>query len=286
MNELYDLTIEDIKPVLQLIRTKFGLVFSECSRRDIVNAIINGIKQSNCSTVDRFADQLQKDDNALIQFISQITITETYFFREEKQFQYIRILLESSSTRRHWNCWSVTCASGEEAYSLSLLLDNSSIDSYTVYASDINIHALSKAEQGSYTKNSLREDGSGFHSLLERCRTPDKQPLIQIPDTIKGNTRFFHFNLNRFDSYNLPDNLDLVLFRNTLIYIPYTERNRIIQMISRKIRPGGYLFLGSSEIPWVDNEQFETVEMETGGFCLKRIKKGDSGQGGRYGDQP
>lgn len=268
-----------LEAFIEFIHDRFGLVFSECSWNDISRAVLAGMERNGLDR-QQYLRFVQQDHEEMIRFISAVTITETYFFREEKQFLSILKILQTMPADQPVRCWSVTCAGGEEAYSLAMLLEESGIKEYTVYASDINRRALQKADQAVYSRNSLRSDGSRFHDLVWKYAAADEGDTFRMNQKIRDRVHFYHFNLKERSSWPEISGLDLVLFRNTLIYIPVQERDLLLNQVTDLMKPYSRLFLGSSEIPWVELETAVSRQTAAGGFYLEIRDRSGINSGG------
>jgi len=184
-------------------------------------------------------------------FLDAVTINETYFFREQRHFSLLRSrLLDSLAARaKPLRIWSAACSSGEEALSLAALAwSQLGEGGARVYASDISPRMLAKLETGLYSQGSLREDGRGFHELLEPFIERVGGKLRVRPALLDSIvTRVVNLSDSRYPE--IPDELDLVFMRNVLMYMPMETRHRILGRVSGKLAGGGYLFVSSSEIP-------------------------------------
>lgn len=232
-----------------------------------------------------FLDQASRNGEAAQKLINISTINETYFFREEKQFQLLAetILPELYARKRHITIWSVSCSTGEEPLSLALLAREGAKAfpgrNFTVYASDINSRVLDHFSNGRFTMRALRNDGSSFHSLLlssgEREKSGPEEYFLPHP-SIMEHIRIQKLNIrqDRIDFLSSP--ADLVFFRNTLLYMPMEGRGEIISRIGAAMAPEAYLFLASSEVPYVKSPLLE--QEERGGIYFFRRGSLDKAQ--------
>ncbi len=184
-----------------------------------------------------------------------LTISETYFFRDSAPFQLLRqpilpnIILERRHHKRlELNVWSAGCSTGEEAYSLAILLYEllPDLDSWTIRlkASDINNHAVQIARQGIYREWAFRHTNNGFQT-----RYFDPAPGgWQIKPHIQ---RMVSFSQNNLLNEVPRPQFDLVFCRNVLLYIANDFTKAIETLIFDSLIPGGWLIMGQSEaIRW------------------------------------
>lgn len=185
-----------------------------------------------------------------------LTIGETYFYREPRIFDalsshIIPELLERRAGERNLRLWSAACCTGEEAYSLSMLLQQCvhDIDHWraTVLATDINERFLQKAVAGVYGEWSFRDVAQG---LRERYfeRTADNRWSV-LP-RIRQRVRFAPLNLAE-DSFpslaNETQGMDIIFCRNVLMYFSRQHAARVVEKLRRSLREDGWLVLSSSE---------------------------------------
>ncbi len=199
---------------------------------------------------------------------SEFTVGETYFFRERPTFEALETkvlpeLLKSNSAHRRLRIWSAGCSTGEEPYSLAIvlarLIPDFSLWDISIQGTDINPHSLEKATAGIYTPWSFRDCPGGiaerFFRKLDRGR-------LEIAPEIRKMVEFCHFNLVE-DAYPALSNpnggLDLILCRNVLMYFSLAQAKKVIARLHRRLREGGWLVVSSAEASHVLFESFTTV---------------------------
>ena len=235
-------------------------------------------------------DQLPPDDPEWQALFECLTVHETYLMRNPAQMGLVAaelpILLARAARRRRLRFWSVGCATGEEAYSLAVLVLEALVAAgeadetpqgilckapwqIEVVGGDISQSALTAARRGIYSTGPL----SSFRSLepeLLRFFPPGPVPQTrQVRDDVRAIVRFERFNLVR----DLPadEGYDLVACRNVLIYLSAGGRVRALDTLRRAVRPGGLLLLGGTD-DLSDHRAFETVWGE--GAVIYRCRGG------------
>lgn len=187
----------------------------------------------------------------------ELTVTETYFFRNIEQFHAlrevalparIRARLQGSTTApRRLRILSAGCASGEEVYSLAILIrDQPEVLGFDVdiLGIDVNPAALARAARGRYGNWSFRETPS---DVRERCFERDGRELV-IAAALRAAVTFSERNLLDPDpAFWQPSVFDVVLCRNVIMYFPQDLQRVVIDRLTRSLVPGGYLFLGHAE---------------------------------------
>jgi len=202
---------------------------------------------------------------------SHLTVGETYFFRESKTFEALasRVLPALIDGRRgreqRLRLWSAACASGEEAYSLAILLHQSMPDlddwHVTILATDINPHAIRKAVTGVYGEWSFRGVPRGFK---ERYFDRTSDARYAIRPEIRRLVAFEHVNLvqDEYPSLATDTNaMDLILCRNVLMYFAPAQVGKVVAKLHHALVDGGWLIVSPSEASQTLFPQFVTVNV-------------------------
>lgn len=258
-----------------LLEATTGLATSEPNRSHLRRAIMRESKALGRQP-EALLRSCAADPRVLQRMIDAAMIGETYFFRESGQFTYLHqtILPALLRGRSEITVWSASCSTGEEAISLAVVLREAArangSPAIRVHATDIRSNIGDRLHSGRYPASALRRDGSEFHDLLRSqyvAETDECTLLIsrELLDLIQvGTVNLFSDPVER-----LPDNVDVVFFRNTLIYAPEKNRDHIISRVVSRIRPGGHLFLANSELPFVTHPDLDLVEGD-GAYCFAK----------------
>lgn len=214
--------------------------------------------------------------------IEALTTHETYFFREPRQLKAFtdEILpkLERRNARsRRLRFWSAGCSSGEEAYTVAMLLKESGrFEGWDVevYGTDISRRVLATARQGEYGPSSLRATSS---EKLARYFTQISPNRVRVRDDVRAWVSFGHHNLQDPETGPLISRMDAVFCRNVLIYFDTPARQRVLRLIYDKLVPGGYLMLGHSENLINLSADFELVHLRGDLVYRKPDPTGGSG---------
>lgn len=191
-----------------------------------------------------FAQAIARDSALLKECLDRLTINVTEFFRNPNRWDVLkekilpRLLKESNGKLK---VWSAACSTGEEPYSLVILLQELSPrrDHY-ILASDIDEVALTKAKQGIYPDRAIKE----VPPSLLRTYFTEKNGLYYINPDVKNKVTFQKQNLLA-DPFQ--DNFDLILCRNVMIYFTEEAKDLLYRKFSAALRTGGVLFVGSTE---------------------------------------
>ena len=180
--------------------------------------------------------------------IDLITTNETYFFREQKHFDALRDdILPEMSSRQELKIWSAASSTGEEAYSIAMLLDDCRAHHpWSIYASDISQRVLTFARRALYPMVRGEHISKSYLSRYCLCGTGEYEGHFLINQRLRKRVSFEQRNL-----LNLPTDMDakfdIVFLRNVIIYFDFPTKVEVIQSVIRKIRPGGWLIVGHSE---------------------------------------
>jgi chemotaxis protein methyltransferase CheR len=188
--------------------------------------------------------------------VSHLTVGETYFFREPKAFDALRehILPELIRRRRgreqRLRLWSAACSTGEEAYSLAILVQQLLPDwrdwEVTILATDINERSLQKAAAGMYGEWSFRESPAEFK---ERYFTRGADRRFTIAPEIRQSVQFAHMNLAQegFSPTINTGSMDIIFCRNVLIYFTAAHVRKLVENLRRSLVDEGWLIVSPSE---------------------------------------
>jgi chemotaxis protein methyltransferase CheR len=195
--------------------------------------------------------QNRKKEALVVEIVEAMTINETSFFRDEDVFKALQqsVLPELIRRRSHLRClniWSACCSSGQEPYSISMILrrDFPALDGWNVrlFASDLSKAMLARARRGFFTE---LEVSRGLPADLRESYFAKHENGWQIQDALRRMVEFRQINLSGAWP-ELPP-LDLVLMRNVLIYFDTATKQKILDKVCRVIHPDGYLVLGGAE---------------------------------------
>lgn len=205
------------------------------------------------------------------QIIDAMTTNETFWFRDQYPYKYLRETIFPETFRKNpispLRIWSAACSSGQEPYSISIIAEefirgNSQAKNYPVdiLATDISSQILQAATKAHYDRLSISR-GMSDERLRQYFDSLDGD-IWQVKDFIKKRVSFKPINLQ--DSFVSMGKFDLVFCRNVLIYFTADLKTEILRRIHATMQPGGYLFLGSSESMSSVSDAFDMVHCKPG----------------------
>lgn len=252
-----DITItdDDFEQFCEFFYRKTGIRFDQSKRYFVDRRLIERIKATGHNSFKSYFIFLRFESTGkeLQNLVNSLTVNETYFFREEYQFQCMVnwMLSEIVSKKRAGDTiriWSIPSSTGEEPYSIAIYLLEywKDIDKWDVeiISSDIDTQALEKAKRGIYSERSVqnlpkailqkyfKSLGSGYYQICEELRNSVEFTRVNIVDT-KETKRYRGF--------------DIVFCRNLLIYFDDLSRKIAVENLFDAMNPGGFICLGHSE---------------------------------------
>ena len=187
----------------------------------------------------------------LVRMLDLVSTNETHFFREPKQFEFIEDELVPAwrdSRREHrLTIWSAGCSTGEEPYSIAMLLHSHFPDwTIDILATDLSTRVLQRAMNGIWKMEKAREIPPEFLRRYMLRGVGTQRGTMKIHPDLRSMIRFHRVNLN--DAvYATGGPFDLIFCRNVLIYFDASVRARVVHRLIDSLTPGGHLFLGHAE---------------------------------------
>ncbi len=233
----------------KLIHQLAGIHLSREKKAMVCGRLAKRLEQHGLDTYGEYFQLLTAASNAaeLQVAVDLLTTNETYFFREPKHFTFLRDkALPAHKPGRAFRVWSAASSSGEEAYSVAMLLADHFGDApWEVVGSDISSRVLDKARSGHYPLE--RTDGISREHLSRYCLKgvgPQHGTLL-IERKLRERVNFLQVNLSK----DLPalGEFDLIMLRNVMIYFNLDTKRQVVQRILPLLRYGGHFLIGHSE---------------------------------------
>ncbi len=241
----------------QIITERTGLLLRDSELGELSRHVAARMAALKISDGSLFLARLATDNEEWSALYKVITTGESYFLRDQGQIALLRShilpeLLERRSQERTLSVWSAGCSTGEEVYSLAILLDQIATERsldltgwrINLLGTDLNPQACRHAEAGIYGKWSFRGVAAEVQS---RYFIQQKHDEWRVNNNLR---RFVHFrplNLSQ-DFYPPAGSVDLILCRNVLIYFADSAIAQVVDKFSKTLRPGGYLLTGHGEL--------------------------------------
>jgi two-component system CheB/CheR fusion protein len=249
-----------IRGILDHLRHRHGIDFADHKPSTLVRRIARRAALLNCADFEEYSTILANDDAESIALHDDLLIGVTGFFRDEEAFDELETRLRQAFTERgtgEFRVWIAGCATGEEAYSVAMLLDETRTDTgwpgkVQIFATDVHREAVRAAAEGIYSGKALMRLGGprreryflpegGNYRVAERLR----DMLVFAQHDLVADAPFVQ--------------LDLVCCRNVLVYLLPKVQDKVLSLFHFGLKAGGILFLGSSESPGHLADEFRSL---------------------------
>jgi chemotaxis protein methyltransferase CheR len=272
-----DLTDADFARLARFLHDTAGLVFDDTRRDSLGYALGERLPRTPFSEVTPYLDHVMSAEGAeeRQQLIDEVTIPETFFFRNPPQIralgrQVLPELLRTHSDSKRLVIWSAGCSSGEEPYTVAMLLLEMIPDirewDVRIIATDVSQRALTAARRGRYGQRSVQLADA---ERVGRFFDLDNGDYVVKPE-VRALVTFRLHNLVTDPSPFLTREVDLVLCRNVTIYFDRDTTRSLMDRFHRSLDDGGYLFLGHAETLWQITDAFRLVTLGDA-FVYRRI---------------
>jgi chemotaxis protein methyltransferase CheR len=251
-----DLSVEDFTKLRDYLYQKIGIYFEDkkiyfLKKRLQIRMESLGLEEPNqyirlLKFSDPFGTELQE-------LVNLITTNETYFFRE---FEYLRVFAEEcipyvcerkKNNDKKIRIWSAGCSSGEEAYTISIILmeilENYKYWDVLIKGTDIDMNVLQKAKIGKYDQRSVKDIPKEY---LDKYLIQIDNEYHVIPE-VQNLVQFEHLNLMDMNKMRLEIGYDFIFCRNVLIYFNEISRKEVVDQFYYSLNRNGFIFLGHAE---------------------------------------
>ncbi len=266
------MTAQDFDFVCRLVRDRSAIVLEPGKEYLVEGRLAPVARQLGLGTVAGLVGRLRvAPDNGLAgRVVEAMATTETSFFRDHHPFETLRTavlpdLIRRRSDERRLDVWCAACSTGQEPYSLALLLREHFPDlvgwRVNILATDLSGEALRRAREGKYTQ---LEVNRGLPATLLAKYFRQHGATWELSEDVRRTVEFRELNLAR--SWPVLPRMDMVFLRNVMIYFDVETKKAILGRVARLLRPGGYLLLGGAETTLNLDDSFRRVEHLKGGF--------------------
>lgn len=255
-----ELSLKEFNQLALLVYNNCGINLTADKKIIVERKVSKRITSLGLDSYDQYFSFLFSKEGMnteLVFLINEITTNKTDFFREPVHFEYLinKVLNHYPSpdvftNRQHVNIWSSACSTGEEPYTLAMILEEykSSVSefSYSIFATDISTDVLEIAKMGIFKMDIAKVIPKEMkHKYLLRSKD-EKKDLVRFIPELRTAISFTRLNLLD-DRYSFPVKMDIVFCRNVLIYFDKLTQEKVLTNIIKRMSDGGYLFIGHSE---------------------------------------
>jgi two-component system CheB/CheR fusion protein len=263
-----------LQDILMHLRVRTGHDFRHYKRATVLRRIERRLQVNGLSNLERYRDFLRGAPDETTALLADMLIGVTQFFRDREAFDVLRqtvmpSLFRAANSDTQVRAWVAGCSTGEEAYSIALLMAQAreaaaSGSAMQIFATDIDDSAIARARSGSYSA-SIAADVPG--DMLRRYFTQDGERYA-ISKPVRERILFAAHSLLRDPPFS---HLDLISCRNVLIYLDRAVQRQILELFHFALRPDGYLFLGSAESADAADDLFSVVDKKHRVYRARKI---------------
>ena len=262
------LNAEEFVRVRDLLSARAGLVFDESRRDSLSYSLAERLRSTGSASLEAYLDVVSRGGDELQALLNEVTIQETHFFRNPPQFRALRqhvlpqLIKKAATGDRRIRVWSAGCSTGEEPYSVAMLLREllplTDAWDIKVIATDISTRALDAARSARYGERAV---AVAPVDDVARWFTREGSDYVVRPE-VRELVEFRHHNLVSDPPPIAPgEELDLILCRNVTIYFGKETTRLLVARFHESLADGGYLFIGHSETLWQVNDQFRLITL-------------------------
>jgi len=269
--EIIDLSQQDFELFQNFINRKTGIFFDERKKYFLASRISTRMEACNLTSIREYWYLLNTNPEELSTFIENITIPETYFFRDYPQLKMFAediLPLVCEEKKRKYSktlkIWSAGCSTGEEPYTLAIILLEMMEDlnswKVDILGTDISKKALKRCRGAVYNARSVKDVPLEY----KRKYFISSDAHYLVKPEVKKLVRFDYLNLIDKTRMQTMKGVDFIFCRNVLIYFDFENSKKVISYFYDVLNKGGYIFLGSSE----------SISRLSAAFKLVRFKNG------------
>jgi chemotaxis protein methyltransferase CheR len=263
--------------LLEAIYQRYGYDFKQYNQASIKRRVRHHLTRTKLQRISALISPLLYDEAAFHAFFFDLSITVTEMFRNPEFYLALREkVIPFLQTFPFINIWQAGCATGEEVYSLVIVLKEEGLyDRARIYATDFNKAALEKAKARIYPLEQIQAYSANYQKAGGKKLLSDyyraRYESVIMDSSLQDNITFANHNLTTDGVFG---EMHLILCRNVLIYFNRTLRNRVLTLFRNSLRYNGFLCLGSSEtihLPQVEEDFVEFAGEEKIYQCKKKL---------------
>lgn len=253
-----EMTDDEFVRLGDFIQRQCGIKMPLSKKTMLQTRLHKRLRLLNLSSFAEYADYVfgpRGSDEELYSMIDAVTTNKTDFFRESKHFDFLRNRVLAVSRQdsprlkpRHMKFWSAGCSTGEEPYTLAMVLAEHMLHNpsfhFSILATDISTQVLRHAAAAIYAHEKI--DPVPMQLRKKYLLKSKDKPLVRICPELRARVSFKRINFMD-DRYAIGDKMDAIFCRNVIIYFDRETQEAILNRICRHLQPGGFLFMGHSE---------------------------------------
>ncbi len=265
-----DISQSDYDSFCKILEQQSGILLSDNKQYLVRSRLTHFLQENKIASLSNLLSEIKRvTGKALLQkVVDQMTTNETLWFRDNYPFDYMKKqILPELKKQGRTRIWCAACSSGQEPYSLAMLLDEMFMTSTSeIIATDLSSKILQKAKLGSYQEMELKRGLP--EGKLKRYFQKNNDDAWQISQKLKNNVKIKALNLLDLPYKN--GKFNVIFCRNVLIYFSQENKTKVLNGLIDSLHPGGYLFLGASESLTQECKPLEMVRCNPGLVYLKK----------------
>ena len=260
----------DFQTLATVLKNRSGLALSEDKSYLLESRLMPVVRRRRLSGLEELTAEVRRgtDESLLVEVTEVMTTNELFFFRDTKPFDQFRDVVlprlkEARATRKTVRIWSAACSSGQEAYSLAMILKEMQASfagwRFEIVATDISNDILKKAKDGIYSQFEVQR-GLPIQLLVKYFKQIENG--WQIDPAIRSAVQYRYFNL--LEPMTAFGTFDVIFCRNVLIYFDQATKSDVLGRICKQMTSDGFLYLGGAETVLGISDQFRPVQGQRG----------------------
>jgi chemotaxis protein methyltransferase CheR len=255
----------DFRALAQFAYEQAGIALADSKRNLVYSRLSRRLRALGLTSFRQYRDYLAANASELENFLNAISTNLTKFFREAHHFDHFRThvaaaFAQRGSAGRRLRVWSAGCSTGEEPYTIAVVLKHEIDDAHRrdvrILATDIDTDVLGKAARGVYPATSLNEVPKAYWESFASVVSDDdnnnnnnnsnnNNKHVVVAGDVRALIAFRRLNL--MDSWPFHGSFDAIFCRNVMIYFDAATKAALVERLTRKLLPGGWLYIGHSE---------------------------------------
>jgi chemotaxis protein methyltransferase CheR len=252
-----ELSEKDFNQFSSFIYSEYGIKMPPVKRVMLQGRLLKRIRELNMKSYSEYKDYFFSKEGQrkeIFNFLNVVTTNKTDFFREPVHFNFLSEVVLPAHQKKNNNSlfkvWSAGCSSGEEPYTISIVLNDYKMINpafnFSILGSDISHKVMTKAANGIYPANKVQLMPMEYKKKYFLKSKDRENPTVRVNPVLQRQLSLKYINLMD-PSYNLHETFQVIFCRNVLIYFDRPTQEKVINKLCNYLEPGGYFFIGHSE---------------------------------------
>ena len=270
----FDFKDQDFGRVKSIVYDFAGIDLNDSKKNLVYNRLSKRIRFLNMKSFSEYLDFVDSQGEAeFVHLINAITTNLTFFFRENHHFDYLAKtvipgLVASNSSSKKVRIWSAGCSTGEEPYSIAIILKESMPPGWDakVIATDLDSNVVNTGQMGVYKMDRLKGVSEERKKRWFLKGSGSQQGFVKVKPELQDIIEFGQLNL--MNDWPLKDSIDVIFCRNVVIYFDKPTQTKLFNRYADRLPDNGHLFIGHSESLYKVSDRFELL----GQTIYKKVK--------------